>query len=184
VLEEANAIGTTFLRSQLLSKEQRRAASELLRAHVKARLAFHAAGIELAGIERANVEAARTEGQLWALALDASAQDPRSVPTGLFVHSLNEVIDLREKRQVAFENHVPEPVLYLLLVVSAASFTILGYGCGLTRHRRFGSNTLFALLIVFVLVIILDIDRPRRGVITVPQESLIRLLATLEADAQ
>jgi hypothetical protein len=184
VLDEANAIGTTYLRSQFLPSEQRAAAAELLRASVAARLAFHAAGIDPARIKDANSDAARTERRLWALARAAVAEDPRSVPAGLFVESLNAVIDLREKRQVAVENHVPEAVLYLLLVVSAVLFALLGYSCGLMKHRRLSSNTLFALLIVFVLTMILDIDRPRRGFITVSQASLIRLQAALEQDAR
>jgi hypothetical protein len=184
VIEEANAIGTTFLRAHLLPPEQQRPAKELLRAHLSARLAFYAAGIDPARLERAHSEAGRIERQLWALAVDAAAQDPRSVRTGLFVESLNAVIDLHEKSQVALENHVPEAVLYLLLVVSVVSFVLLGYGCGLTQRRRAALNVVFALLISFVLTAILDIDRPRRGLITVSQESLIRLQATLERDAK
>jgi hypothetical protein len=184
VLEEANAIGTTFLRSQFLSPEQRQIAKELLRAYVATRLAFYAAGIDPVRLENANSEAARIERQLWALAVDVAAQDRRAVTTGLFVESLNALIDLDEKRQAALENHVPEAVLYLLLAVSAVAFTTLGYGCGLTKRRRFGSNALLGLLIVFVLIMILDIDRPRRGVITVSQQSLIRLQTTLEHYAQ
>jgi hypothetical protein len=75
-------------------------------------------------------------------------------------------------------------VLYLLVGVSVASFALLGYGCGLTQRRRVGSNLVFALLIALVFITILDIDRPRRGFITVSQESVIRLRATLGSDTQ
>jgi hypothetical protein len=183
-LEEANAIGTTYLRSQMLSPEDRKAAKTLLRAHVDARLAFYAAGIDAARIEKANNDAARTESALWAIALEASARDSGSVPVGLFVESLNEMIDLHEKRQVAFENHVPGPVLYLPLVVAAVAFALLGYGCGLAGYRRFASTALLALLVAFVFTLIIDIDRPRHGIITVSQDSLLRLQATLERDAK
>lgn len=73
--------------------------------------------------------------------------------------------------------------MYLLLVVSAVAFGAIGYKCGLAGRRRFASNAIFALLIVFVLVLILDIDRPGRGLITVPQDSLLRLKASLAEDA-
>jgi hypothetical protein len=184
VLEEANAIGTAFLRSQLLAPEPRHTAKELFRTYVSARLAFYDAGVDPTLLEKANGEAAHIERQLWMLAATAAAQDPRSVQTGLFVESLNSVIDVHEKRQVAFENRVPEAVLYLLLAVAVVAFAFLGYGCGLSKRRRFVSNTLFALLIVFVIITILDIDRPRRGLITVSQESLIRLQTTLEHDVE
>ncbi|MEW5764077.1 MAG: hypothetical protein AB1700_16435 [Bacillota bacterium] len=184
VLEEANAIGTTFLRSEFLPADQRREAKALLREYVSSRLAFYEAGIDPARLDQARTATTRIERRLWALAAEAASQEPRSVPVGLFVESLNNVIDLHEKRQVAFDNHVPETVLSLLLAVSVASFGLLGYRCGLTRRRRFASNALFAVLIVLVLTTILDIDRPRRGLIKVSQDSLVRLQASLERDAQ
>lgn len=184
VLEEANAIGTTFLRSKFLPPEQRQVAQGLLRAHVSARLAFYSAGIDAARLDKANAESARIEGQLWALAAEAASQDPRSLPTSLFIESLNDVIDLHEKRLVAFENRVPETVLLLLLAVSAASLGLLGYGCGLTRRRRLASNALFAFLVVLVLTTILDLDRPRRGLIQVAQDPLVRLQVALDRDGQ
>jgi hypothetical protein len=183
VLDEADAIGTTFLRSKFLPAEQQKAVQELLRTYVSARLAFYEAGIDPERIEKANAEAIRIEGKLWALAVEAAAQDPRSAPRSLFIESLNDVIDLQEKRQVALDNRVPGTVLYLLLAVSVASLGLLGYNCGLAGRRRLTSNALFGLLIVLVLATILDIDRPRRGLIKVSQDSLVRLQATLTRNA-
>lgn len=184
VLDEANAIGTSFLRSKLLPAVQRDEAPGLLRAYVAARLAFDSARNDLDRIETANAEASRIEGQLWTLAAAAASQDQRSVPTGLFIQSLNEVIDIREKRQAALDNHVPEAVIYLLLTVSVAALCLVAYGCGLANRRRMASNAIVGLLIALVLTIILDIDRPRRGLIQVSQDSLLRLKATLEQDAR
>lgn len=184
VLDEANAIGTTFLRSKFLPSEQRNAAQRLLREYVAARLSFYAAGIDPDRLGKANTEAARIERQLWALAVEAAAQDHRSVPVGLLIESLNDVIDINEKRQAALDSHVPEAVLYLLAAVSLVSLGLMGYGCGLTRRRRLGLNALLALLIVLVFTTILDMDRPRRGLIKVSQESLVRLQAMLDRNAR
>lgn len=179
VLEEANAIGTTFLRADFLPPGQRKASQALLREHVSARLAYYSVGINAAGLEKAAIESARIEAALWALAVDAAAQDPRSLPTRLFIESLNGVIDVDEKRRVALDNHVPEAVIHLLLAVSIASLGLLGYGSGLTKRRNFASNALIALLIALVVITILDTDRPRRGLIEVTQDSLVRLKATM-----
>ena len=111
----------------------------------------------------------------------AAALDARSVPTGLFIEALNEVIDIQEKRRVALDNHVPELVIYLLALVSIGALTITSYAAGLSARRRFKSNLALALLIAVVFVVILDIDRPRRGLIQVSQDSLIRLKADLSA---
>ena len=181
VLEEANAIGTTYLRARFLPAEQQEPAQGLLRAYVTARLAFFDAGIDKARIAKANADATAIESQLWALAVTATERDPHAVSLGLFIQALNDMIDIQEKRQTALDNHVSEPVLYLLLVASIMAMGLLGHGCGLDRRRRFPSNALFALLIVLVLVTILDLDRPRRGLIEVSQDSMARLAATLES---
>jgi hypothetical protein len=72
---------------------------------------------------------------------------------------------------------------FALFAISLAAVVALGFvacGCGLTGRRRLGVNTVFALPIAMVLTVILDMDRPRRGLIRVNQESLARLEATLE----
>lgn len=179
VLDEANAIGTTWLRARFLPSGQVEPAQALLQRYVSARLAFYDAGIDPARLAAANTDATRIETELWALALAAADHDPRAVPTGLFVESLNDMIDLQEKRQTALDNHVPEAVILLLALVSGAALGLLGYGCGLARRRRLVSNMVFALLIVLVLATILDIDRPRRGLIQVSQDSMLRLQASM-----
>jgi hypothetical protein len=180
VLEESNAIGTTYLRAQLLPQPQRQELKKLLRAYVEARLDFYDAGIDRARFDAANAAAARLSEQLWTVAIALAEKDPRSVPAGLFVQSLNDVIDLSEKRLQALENHVPETVLHLLFGVAAVALGFIGYGCGLDGQRRSVSTTLVSLLIALVLVVIVDIDRPRRGLIKVSQDSMVRLKATIE----
>lgn len=184
VLEEANAIGTTYLRARFLPSPQNHEVAALLRDYVEARLDFYEAGIELSRLDAANVKASRIEDQLWALTVAAAAADPRSVPIGLLIESVNEVIDVREKRRVALDNHVPEVVLYLLYVTAAVALGLVGYNSGLAGKRRLASGAIVAALIALVLTTILDIDRPRRGLILVSQDSLIRLRATLAQSAQ
>mgnify|MGYP000863737173 CR=1 FL=1 len=184
VLEEANAIGTAYLRAGMLPAEPGRQARRLLREDAAARLAFFAAGIDPALLDKANAEAERLEAALWALALDAARDDPRSVSAGQFAEAVNAVIDVHEKRRVALDDHVPEAVLYLLVGLAAATLGLVGYACGLARRRRFGANLVFALLVVLVITTILDLDRPRRGLIEVSQASLVRLQASLQRDAR
>lgn len=179
VLEEANAIGTTYLRTQFLPPLQSKEAADLLAAYVAARLDFSNAGIDDSALAAANTAASNLESQLWVLAVAAAAQDPRSVPIGLFIQSLNDVIDNHEKRQAAVNNHVPETVIFLLIGFSVVALGFIGYGCGLSKRRQWIANTTFVLLITLVLTAILDIDRPSRGFIRVNQGSLLRLKTSL-----
>jgi len=183
VRDEANAIGTTYLRAKMLPEAERAQAPALLRAYVDNRLELLAARADLAAIGVVNAKAGQIEAKLWALAASAAAQNPQSEPISLFIQSLNEVIDIREMRTVARENHVPDAVLWLLFAVSVAALGLIAYGCGLARRRRPFSNAVFALLIAVVLTMIIDVDKPRRGLIQVGLDATFRLKASLDQDA-
>jgi hypothetical protein len=101
---------------------------------------------------------------------------------GLFIQSLNEMVNVKWTRRAALHNHVPEPVLYLLCTVAAGALGFIGYGYGLTGRRRHGSTAIFAVLIALVLATILDFDRPRGGFIRVSEEGMFRLQAAFEQD--
>lgn len=181
VLEEANAIGTTALRAQMLPQPQRAAALVALRDYVATRLAFHEARRGDPAYQQALAGAAHDQQALWELATSASAADPHSLPVSLFVQSLNDTIDVGEKRLVARESHVPDTVLVLLLVVAVLALGFVGCGAGLAGHRRWPSTSLFALMLALVVTLVVDIDRPRQGLIRVQQESMLRLQASLGA---
>jgi hypothetical protein len=182
VMEEANAIGTTALRTSLLPEPQRQQARASLRSYVDARLAFYEAGEDGGQVAAALAAGGREQEKLWALATDVAAQDPRSVSAGLFIQTLNDSIDLAEKRLVAYESHVPGTVIALLLLVSVLAFGFLGYGSALTGARHARSTAVFALLVTLVVTIVMDIDRPRGGLIRISQASMQRLAASLSAE--
>jgi NADH:ubiquinone oxidoreductase subunit 3 (subunit A) len=175
LLDEANAIGTTLLRSQFLPESQHREVAALLEEYLSARLDLYNAGIDRVRLDALSAAASRIEERLWTLAVAAASAEARSVPIGLFIQSLNELIDDNEKRLVALDNHVPEAVLFLLFFVSAVALGFVSYECGLTGRRRFVMNVIFAMLIAMVITIILDIDRPRRGFVQISQDSMMRL---------
>jgi hypothetical protein len=184
VLEEANAIGTAYDRARFFPDSTREKVERLLLAYVVARLDFYESGVDSFRLNAASGAATRLANEMWSLTESALAQDPRGVITALFIQALNDVNDLREKRLVAMEDHVPETVIYLLFTVSFVALGLVAYGCGLAGRRRLLSNATFALLIALVLTTIMDIDRPRRGLIKVSQESLIRLKANLDQDVR
>lgn len=180
ILEQANAIGTAELRSRLLGSPYAEKAAPLFRAYVDAWLQYRAAGIDLAAVQVAEDRAFELENQLWNLAREVTAADPHSLPAGLFTTAMNDVIDMHEKRNRSVKDRVPDAVIWLLIAVSALALGQVAYSCGLSGRRRQVANVTFAFLIALVLVIILDIDRPRRGLVQVSQESMIRLQQSLE----
>jgi hypothetical protein len=179
ILNESNSIGTTFLRAQLLPQPSRQEISNLLRQYVDLRLALYEAGIDEKKLRQANDRTGQLHKQLWSLAAVLGEKDPRAVTTGLFLQSLNETIDLHAKRITALENHVPEIILMLLYFVAIVVVGVIGYGCGLAGSRNFFVTAMASILIATVILVIIDLDRPRRGFIQVSQNRMVELRQSL-----
>jgi hypothetical protein len=180
VLDEANAIGTTYLRAQLLPEPQRHEIADLLRRYVQVRLNFYGAGTDAKKLEAAGSATTELQTQLWSTAAALGEKEPRAVTVGLFLQSLNEVIDLHNKRLTALENHVPEIILFLLYFVALVATGLIGYGCGLGGVRNFFVTVVSSVLIAAVVIVIIDLDRPLHGLIQVSQQRMLELRDNLE----
>ena len=98
---------------------------------------------------------------------------------GLYVQSLNEVIDVHSKPVAAFRNRVPGIVLVPLLAVGALAMAVIGHGWAQgNRHHHLLTGVL-SIWIASVVLVIMDLDRPRRGLIRVSQQSMIDLRKSL-----
>jgi hypothetical protein len=175
VLEEANAVGTTYLRSQALAEPYQTKVAALLREYVADRLKYYTAGIDPEKLDEVNQQTGQLQKELWSQAMDAINKDPHSIPAGLFISSLNEVIDLHMKRDIARQNHVPEAVLFLLFLVAILAMGIVGFGCGIGDWRNPSVTVTMSLIITLVILVIMDLDRPRSGFIRVSQRSMTDL---------
>ncbi len=182
VMEEANAIGTTYLRAKCLEGDLRGRAEALLRDYAKLRLTFYDADQDDKRRAEEYGKAEKIHRQLWWIAVAASTADNRSVPAGLFMKSLNDVIDLHTKRITATNNHVPESILFLLIIASVCSLGLTGYGAGVAGNRHLLSTVIFIILVSITFMTILDLDRPRRGLIKVSQQSMIDLNKSMETE--
>lgn len=183
IQEEVNAIGTTFLRIQLLPQPRRGELSELLRSYLTTRVDFRDAGDDDALMEAANAKSSRIESQIWRSVATDDGGTSSSSTLGLLVLSLNDMIGLKWKRRSSFDNHVPEPVICVLFIVSMSALGFMAYGYGLAGPRMHKSTALFAVLIALVLALILDLDRPRSGFIRVKEDGLLRLKEVFNQDA-
>jgi hypothetical protein len=179
VVDEANAIRTAYLRSQMLPEPYQSEVIKLFRAYVDARLAYFQAGVDPSTLQEAVNTTESVEQKLWSQTVAAAGKDPRSIPIGLFIGALNNVIGLHAERDAARRNHVPEIVLYLLFLVAVVSTGLVGFGCGVGNRRHLPITVSVASLIALVILVIMDLDRPRRGFIEVNQESMINLRNSL-----
>lgn len=96
--------------------------------------------------------------------------DPQAETASLFLGSLNETIDLPTKRLAALQNRIPEVVIFLLFFGGTLAVGVVGYGYGLGARRNIFLMIAFSVLIALVVLVIIDLERPRRGLVTVSQE--------------
>jgi hypothetical protein len=113
--------------------------------------------------------------RLWADAVAAERENPDEVTTGYFIESLNRVIGDHTKRVMSMENHVPGVVLWLLILVACLTLAATGYSSGLRNMRLVPLRLILAILIAATLTVIVDLDRPRRGLIKVSEASMLTL---------
>src|SRR5882672_10133083 len=135
VLNEANAIGTTALRARLLPEPHRTESLKLLREYAQIRIDYIPTGKSFAElptlIERSN----NIQEALWQQVKALSAKDNNVVPTGLFIQTLNEMIDNQGKRLAALRNRVPNIVFLGLIGIAAVACGFVGYAGGLDAKR-------------------------------------------------
>jgi len=133
-LLEANAIGTTALRARLLPEPHRKEVLKLLRDYVRVRLDITQRTPSLADLEAAIKQSNDIQEALWREAMAISAVDQNMVPTGLFIQTLNEMIDDQAKRLAALRNRIPNIVLLTLFGIAAVVCGFAGYTRGF-KHR-------------------------------------------------
>jgi hypothetical protein len=174
VLEEANDIGTTYLRAEYLPEPASSQTLDLLREYVPLRIVSQGTTVEAAQplIARSN----QIQNELWAIAADLARANPDSPVIGLYIDSLNDTIDVSLERVTAgIYARVPGAVLMLLIVGSALTLGMMGFSAGLTRRRSPLTAIVMIVVLGAVITLVVDIDRSQDGWVTVSQEPLISL---------
>jgi hypothetical protein len=176
VLDEANAIGTTFLRAGLLPEGRGESIRNLLRNYVDVRLEAARTG-DLETVLRRSSE---LHDQIWKETEAIANKHPESILVGLFIQSLNQTIDLHETRVVVgLYNRIPLILWGTLYFLAALTMTGVGYHAGLTSKVRSLSFLILVLTFSAVMVLVADLDRPREGMLRVSQQALVDLRGTM-----
>jgi len=176
VISEANAIGTALLRTKLLPEPYDSLTEDLLQKYIDLRIEI--SNVDLTMLEERksiNEKTNKIQDKIWEYSIKAAEIDPRPVTTGYFIASLNDVIDTRGERNAILQRNIPELILFLLFIIFIIGGALMGYTSGLGYKRAYIPTVMFTLLIVLVVFIIIDLDRPKRGYIQVKQDSLLEL---------
>jgi hypothetical protein len=171
ILDEANAIRTSHLRSAFLREPQRSTIQSILRQYLEARLPGK---LEL-------VAPQRLHARLWAEAVAAVQNEPSSVFAGLFIESLNDVIALHARRvQATLRSRIPGVIWATLYFVASLAMAGIGYHEGLTSLRRSPALVIVVLTFSAVIYLIADLDRPQEGLFNVSQQAMVDLRNLLD----
>ena len=179
ILNEANAIGTTALRARLLPEPHRAEVLKLLREYVTIRLDITQRSASRPELMAAVDQSNRLQEALWRQTKAIAAKDTNMVPTGLFIQTLNEMIDNQAKRLAVLRNRVPNTVMLALFAVATIAGAFAGYASGLDERRTRMPVYLMGLLIAAVILLIMDLDRPGAGFIDVSQQPMIDTAASI-----
>ncbi len=179
IVQEANAIGTAALRARLLPAAEKTEAIETLRRYVDLRLPTSAAHFDSDARATLDRQFAQLHERLWLLVAAVAKKEPQNFTTGLFIGAINDLIDAKGSRDAALDNHVPESILFLLFITATIAVGVVGYLNGIAARRSSVVTAMLIGLFALSIFVIIDLDRPSRGLINVSQKSMIDLKNSL-----
>jgi hypothetical protein len=171
VLEEANAIGSTANFALMLPQPAQAPILGLLRDYTAVRT-----GLDIpydpAKLDRDVARSLDLQSKLWQQAAALAAAAPQSLPVYQFVGSLNEINNVHERRLTALRYHVPGDIMFMLIGVAMIAMGFAGYQIGGRPAPRIAA-VIMSLMVAIVIMTVVDLDRPARGVIQVPVMPLL-----------
>lgn len=180
IVDEANAIGTAYLRLDMLPEKDQPALREKFRQYVDARLLVYRKLPDMAAARAELAAATKLQGEIWKDAVAACRADSRL--TMLLLPALNAVIDIATTRTMATQLHPPNVVFGMLAGLALASSLLAGYGMAATQTRSWIHMAAFAVVMALAVYVILDMEFPRFGLIRVDafDQALIDVRASMQ----
>jgi hypothetical protein len=179
IVTEANAIGTAYLRIDLLPAEAQPPLRTLFRTYLQSRIDTYR---KLPDLDAALAEYQRSvalQGEIWTQAVAAAKSTGSPAVLSLVVPSLNDMIDITTTRLAASRTHLPQVILVLLFALALAASLVAGFSTAADARRSWLHNGLFAFVIAASIFVIIDLEYPRLGLIRVDAADRL-LLEVLE----
>lgn len=181
IVNEANAIGTLWLRAGLLEEPLRGDLRDALREYTDTRIVLGGARGNREVLRAARSKSESLHTSIWSVIERGNQPDRSNAVLSSLINAANEVIDIHELRLASIENFLPAPLLLLLFAVAAVSMGFLAWSFGAANQGGRKAIVALCLLIGAVLLVIMDVNRPQRGRIEVGIESLERVGETMKA---
>lgn len=178
IVTEANAIGTSYLRVDLLPSGAQPAVRQQYKRLLDARLGAYENRGNGTLVEEDFAVVAAAQRDIWTLTVQATAALPADTAS-LVLAPVNEMIDISAARAVAFKTHLPPLIVGFLVGVAALTGLLAGYGMAKRRARSWFHLAVYAGLVSLTVYTVLDLDHPRFGLINI--ETAYRPLADLRS---
>jgi hypothetical protein len=182
VADEANAIGTAYLRVDLLPSDAQPAMRQLFRDYLDTRIETYRTSEDLADVQAKLSRAAALQGKIWETAVDAfrRPESPTYAAT-LSLSALNDMIDITTTVVAATQNHPPPVVFALLAGLNLISALLVGYATSQTKSRTWFHVLILATTVSLTFYVIIDLEFPRLGLIRIDKadQLLIDLRSTM-----
>jgi hypothetical protein len=166
IVEEANAIGTAWLRLDVLPADQQPELRRLVRAYVDARLEL----VGTRGTGQLTAAAAKVAGlqqQVWSAAIAAANRSDRIPPSTVLLPALNAMFDIATARMEAARRHPPLVVFLVMALLSLVGALFAGYGMAAHPRRSWIHTFGFALVMTLAFYVTLELEYPRLGVVRI-----------------
>jgi hypothetical protein len=167
IVEEANDIGTAYLRLDLLPPSAQPALRESFKRYVDSRLAVYRKMTDRAAALAALADSARLQREIWSQGVTACQAAASPATTTLLLSALNAMIDITTTRTMATQMHPPSIVFVMLFGLALASSLLAGYGMAPGKARSWLHMIGFAVVMALAVYVILDLEFPRLGLIRV-----------------
>ena len=175
---EANAIGTEYLRADLLPEADAAKVKTVLRSYLQARIDFHTArdGTQLSAID---AKTSQLQSELWSAVRKVTAAD-RNPITALVATGMNDVLNAQGYTQAAWWNRIPPSVWALMVALAMCSTFLVGYNAKHTRRER-GLLLVLPIVLSISFYLIADIESPRGGFIRIVPQNLLAVAESMRS---
>lgn len=181
--EEANAIGTTYLRADFLPASDIKKVKVLLKEYVDIRLNAVQAH-DLVSLYQVKPRVDDIQRQLWDIAVLNVRNNPNSTALALYIQSLNTVIDLHALRlSIGLHSRIPGGIWFVLYLLMIFGMLGVGYETAISDSKKSRIIPILSITFSLVIALIISLDRPFSSFITVSQQSLANLRVSMEVGA-
>ena len=167
IVQETNAIGTAYLRLDLLPPGDQPKLREYFRTYVDARLSVYRKLPDMEASKAEISKATALQGQIWSRAVTGCKELNSPAVTSLVLSSLNEMIDITTTRAVALRSHPPAIIFIMLFVLLLACSLLAGYGMSAGKAHSWLHMVGFAFIMAIAIYVIIDIEFPRVGLVRI-----------------